>query len=179
MRTIKTLQDLFRRYRRPGDIVFALLFLALAIFLLTQLGEQTKMVKRTKWYAQPSLWPTVAVYGMVFFGALHYISSLLSPRIPGRWREVLFWLKSLEFVAYFLIYVFTVPLLGYLPSSVLFALFLCARIGFRSPQMFLAAAVFGVSLAVIFRAFLQVKIPSGQIYELLPDTIRTFALTYL
>ena len=179
MQTIKTLQDLFRRYRRPGDIVFALLFLAFALFLLTQLGEQTKIVKRTKWYAQPSLWPTVAVYGMVIFGALHYISSILSPRIPGRWREVLFWLRSLEYVVYFLIYVFVVPVLGYLPTSVLFALFLCARLGFRAPPIFLAAAAFGASLAIVFRAFLQVKIPAGQIYELLPDTIRAFALTYL
>lgn len=179
MRTIRTLQDLFRRYRRPGDIVFALLFLVFAVFLLTQLGEQTKVVKRTKWFAQPGLWPTIAVWGMVIFGALHYLGSLMSPRIPGRWREVLFWLRSLEYVGYFLIYVFAVPLLGYLPSSLLFALFLCARVGFRSPQAFAAAAAFGISLPVIFRAFLQVKIPAGQIYELLPDTLRAFALTYL
>ena len=30
----KTLQDLFKRYRRPGDLVFALAFMAFSLFLL-------------------------------------------------------------------------------------------------------------------------------------------------
>ncbi len=175
----KTLQDLFKRYRRPGDIVFALLFLAFAIFLFTQLGDQIKVTKRTKWFAQPGLWPTIAVYGMLFFGAMHCVSSILSPRIPGRWREVTFWLRSLEFVAYFLIYVLTVPWLGYLPSTVLFAVFLTIRCGSRSRTSIVMAVLFAVFVALMFRGFLQVKIPAGELYEFLPDSIRTFALTYL
>ncbi|WP_371170871.1 tripartite tricarboxylate transporter TctB family protein [Aliiroseovarius sp. 2305UL8-7] len=175
----KTLQDLFKRYRRPGDIVFAVLFLAFALFLLSQLGEQTKVVKRTKWFGQPNLWPTISIWAMVIFGGLHWLSSALSPRIPGRWKEVAFWLRSFEYVLYFLIYVTLVPVLGYLPATVLFAVFLVLRTGFRSPQMITYAVLFGVCVSIIFRAFLQVKIPAGAIYEYLPDTIRAFALTYL
>lgn len=108
----KTLQDMFRRYRRPGDIVFSALFLAFLVFMLTQLGEQTKVIKRTKWFAQPNLWPTVSIWGMVIFGFLHWASSALSARIPGRWKEVEFWLRAFEYVLYFLIYVWLVPILG-------------------------------------------------------------------
>ena len=175
----KTLQDLFKRYRRPGDIVFALVFLVFSLFLITQLGEQTKIVKRTKWFAQPSLWPTISLYAMFVFALLHWISSAVSPRIPGRWKEVGFWLRSLEYVAYFLAYVWIVPLLGYLPSTVLFAIFLALRSGFRDFRSIALAALFGLTVTIIFRAFLQVKIPAGALYEYLPDAIRVLALTYL
>ena len=42
MAHIKTLQELFQRYRRPGDLVFAAAFLIFAAFLLANLGEQTQ-----------------------------------------------------------------------------------------------------------------------------------------
>lgn len=175
----KTLQDLFKRYRRPGDIVFATLFLVFAVFLYSQIGEQTQVSKRAKWFAQPALWPTISVTGMVIFAALHFLSSFLSPRIPGRWREVAFWLMSLEYVLYFLIYVIAVPWLGYLPSTVLFAIFLCFRTGFRTAPAIGMSVLFGILVAVIFRGFLQVKIPAGELYQHLPEAVRVFALSYL
>lgn len=175
----KTLQDMFKRYRRPGDVVFAVLFLAFAVFLLSQLGDQTKVVKRTKWFAQPGLWPTIAIWCMVVFGFLHWLSSALSDRISGRWTEVGFWVRSFEYVAYFLIYVLVVPLLGYLPSTMLFAVFLTLRVGFRGANAIGIAALFGFVVTIVFRGFLQVKIPAGAVYEYLPDSVRAFALTYL
>ena len=89
------------------------------------------------------------------------------------------WLKSLEYVMYFLIYVATVPWLGYLPSTVLFALFLALRTGFRSTRALGVSVIFGIAVAVIFRGGLQVKIPAGEVYQHLPDSIRLFALSYL
>ena len=179
MTRIKFYQELFQRYRRPGDLVFAILFLLFALFLLSQLGEETKWVKRTKWFGQPSLWPAVAIWGMVVFGAFHLLGSLVSPRIQGRLAEVTFWLRSLEYVLWFLAYVVLVPAFGYLPSTLVFALFLTLRAGFRRPLHLMLAALFAVSVALIFRGFLQVKIPAGEIYQHLPDALRTFALTYL
>ncbi|NOD85303.1 tripartite tricarboxylate transporter TctB family protein [Ruegeria sp. HKCCD6119] len=175
----KTLQDMFRRYRRPGDIVFAFLFFGFSLFLLSQIGAETQAVKRTKWFAQPALWPKIAIWGMVLFSGLHLLGSFLSPRIPGRLREVTFWLMSLEYVAYFLIYVVAVPWLGYLTSTMLFAALLTIRLGFRLPGAFCVALGFGAVVAVVFRALLQVNIPAGRIYEYLPDGLRAFALTYL
>ena len=175
----KTLQDMFRRYRRPGDVVFAVSLFAFALFLLSQIGTETTAVKRTKWFAQPSLWPTIAIWGMVIFSGLHLLSSVISTRIPGRWKEVSFWLMSLEYVAYFLIYVVAVPWLGYLPSTMLFAVFLAVRTGFHAPGTLGIALGFGAVVAVLFRALLQVNIPAGRVYEFLPDGLRVFALTYL
>ncbi|MEX0346980.1 MAG: tripartite tricarboxylate transporter TctB family protein [Rhizobiaceae bacterium] len=178
MTRIKTLQDLFKRYRRPGDLVFALLFLAFAVFLLANLDGQTQWVKRTKTVAQPAFWPTVAVYFMAGFAILHLIGSLVSPRIEGRWIEVKFWLRSFEFAIWFMIYVALVPRIGYLPASVLFPAALAFRLGYRLPRQILTAAAAGVTIVVLFKSLLQVKVPGGAIYEYLPDTLRAFMLTY-
>lgn len=175
----RTLQDMFKRYRRPGDVVFAALFLAISLFLISQIGEQTQVTKRTKWFAQPALWPTISLYAMGGFAALHYLSSVLSPRIAGRWSEVALWLRGLEYVAYFLIYVLAVPYLGYLPSTVIFAILLTLRAGFRGPRPILCAVGFGIAVTVIFRGFLSVRIPAGAVYDFLPDGLRSIALIYL
>lgn len=179
MAKLRLFQDLFQRYRRPGDLVFAVVFMVFAVFLLSQLGEQTTWAKRAPWHGQPALWPGIAVIGMTVFGALHLLGSVVSPRIDGRWTEVVFWLRSFEYVLYFLIYVALVPLCGYLPTTVAFTLFLALRAGFRGWRTLLLAAAFGAVTALVFRGFLQVKIPAGALYDHLPASIRSFALMYL
>ncbi len=178
MTHIKTLQDLFKRYRRPGDLVFAVLFLLFALFLLINLDGQTTWVNRTKLAAQPAFWPTVSVWLMTIFAALHLFGSVVSPRIEGRWTEVIFWLRSLEYVGWFLIYVLLAPIGGYLLSTVAFATLLAFRLGYRTPKTLAAAAASGFVIVLVFKTFLQVKVPGGQIYESLPDGLRAFMLTY-
>jgi hypothetical protein len=167
---------LFKRDRRCGDLVFAVLFLFLAIFLLTQLGEETKWVKRTKLFAQPAFWPTVSLIGMAFFAFLHFLGSVCSKRIPGRMVEVFVWIRSIEYALWFLIYVWTVPIIGYLLSTLLFIGLLNFRLGYRDPKVILSALATGFAVVVVFKSFLQVKIPGGQIYEYLPNALRNFML---
>lgn len=176
----KILQDLFKRYRRPGDLITAVLSLLFALFLAINLPFQTTWVEKTKLFAQPTFWPTVSITFMVLFSGLHVIGALVSERIPGRFNEVLQWLKALEFPLWFLAYVMLVPKLGYLPSTVLFVSTLTLRLGYRGWRWMLTAMLLSVVIVVLFRGFLQVKIPAGAIYELLPQgAIRTLFLTYL
>ena len=174
----KTLQDLFKRYRRPGDLVFAVVFLVFSLFLLATINGQVTWASGTRLMAQPAFAPWVAVICMVVFSTLHLISSLASPKLAGRWSEVGFWCRALEYVVWFLAYVMMVPRLGYLPSSIIFAIILTLRLGYRSPKMLLSAAVFGLSVVLIFKTFLQVKVPGGAVYEYLPTAARSFMLTY-
>ena len=78
-----------------------------------------------------------------------------------------------------MVYVFLVPMAGYLPSTIIFAVLLCYRVGYRSFRSLLAAALVATTVVVVFKSFLQVKVPGGQVYEMLPDSIRSFMLTYL
>lgn len=174
----RTLQDLFKRYRRPGDLVFSVAFLVFSLFLAISLPGQTTWASNTKLLAQPAFWPYAAVTTMLVFAVLHLISSLLSPPLSGRWTEVGFWLRSFEFVGWFMIYVIAVPQLGYLPSTVIFAVILTLRLGYRGTVYILSAAAFGAAVVLIFKSFLQVKVPGGALYEYLPAALRSFMLTY-
>jgi hypothetical protein len=178
MSRVKTLQSLFKRYRRPGDIVFAWLVLIVALLLLSQILDQTAYRPGKKLFAQPRFWPAVSLGGMAFFAALHLLGSALSDRIEGRWAEVWLWITSLEYAGWFVLYAVCVPYIGYLPATVLFALALCMRAGYRSRMALSSAVLSAVVIVLLFKTFLQVKLPSGRIYEFLPDGIRQIMLTY-
>ncbi len=174
----RTLQDLFKRYRRPGDLVFSVFFLLFCVFMLSNLEDQTTWVKGGKLMAQPAFWPYLSVISMAVFATLHLISGLVSPVIAGRWTEVAFWLRSIEYAVWFLAYVLIVPILGYLPGTILFTIILCLRLGYRQRRTLINAALFAIVVVVLFKSMLQVKVPGGQIYEYLPTTLRSFMLTY-
>ncbi|MEZ5791793.1 MAG: tripartite tricarboxylate transporter TctB family protein [Nitratireductor sp.] len=174
---LKTLKQLFQRYRRPGNLFFATLFLAGSLFLVSQLSVQTQWRAGTKMSAQPALWPIISLVGMTIFAAFNWISSVSSPRIPGRWEEVAYWVRSIEYVLWFMAYVAMVPLLGYLPSSIIFAVTLAVRCGYRDARMLLAAALVAVVIVLLFKTFLQVRIPAGMVYDYLPAVLRKFMLT--
>ncbi|MFZ7092939.1 tripartite tricarboxylate transporter TctB family protein [Primorskyibacter sp. 2E233] len=174
----KTLQDLFKRYRRPGDMVFAALFLALSLFLLWHLPTQAPWAKGDGIFKNPAFWPSVAIAAMVVFSAFHLLGAAVSERIPGRLAEVLYWLRAFEYVGWFMIYVQAVPWLGYLPSTIAFCALLSFRLGYRSRRVLGAAALFGIAVVLLFKTFLQVKVPAGEVYQLLPAAARNFMMIY-
>lgn len=178
MSRIQNLQQLFKRYRRPGDFVFATVFLLVAVFLLSQLGEQTVWKKRTNLVSQPAFWPIVSLSAMTLFAALNWVSAISSTKLPGRAKELFFWVKSLEYAAWFMVYVISVPVLGYLLATLAFAVLLTLRSGYRRPKVFGFAALAALCIVLLFKTFLQVKVPGGAIYEHLPDGPRAFMLTY-
>lgn len=174
----RTLQDLFKRYRRPGDLIYSGICLAFSLFLLVNLSSQTTWAANTKLLAQPAFWPYAAVIAMVVFSTLHLISALMSEKLEGRWTEILFWLRSVEYAGWFMIYVIIVPQLGYLPTTILFAVALAYRLGYRSFKYLSSAAAFGAVVVIVFKSLLQVKVPGGAVYEYLPTALRSFFLTY-
>jgi len=52
------------------------------------------------------------------------------------------------------------------------------RSGYRGKTALISAVAAAIVIVIVFKAFLQVKIPSGEIYEILPDGIRQIMLTY-
>lgn len=179
MSRAKTLQTLFKRYRRPGDIVFAWVLLIFSLLMLSQLWGQTTWRNGNPLFAQPRFWPGVSLAGMAVFSAFHLLGSALSERIEGRWSEVGLWLSSLEYAGWFIAYALVVPYTGYLPTTVVFAVALALRAGYRSGPALLSAASAAIAIVVLFKSLLQVRLPAGEIYQYLPDGIRQFFLIYL
>ncbi len=164
---------------RPGAFIFAAIFLVAAALLLSQLGDQTKFSSKTwltkKMFAQPAFWPGVAVVGMTVFGALHLFNAWRK-RMAGEVAETAYWLRPLEYLAWFMAYVFVVPLVGYLLATTVFMVVLAFRAGYRGWRMLGAAFLTGLSIVLIFKTALSVKIPGGALYEHLPDTLRNFMI---
>lgn len=178
MSRAKTLQSLFKRYRRPGDLVFAWVLLIMSLLLLSQLWSQTTWRNGNALFAQPRFWPGVSLAGMALFAALHLLGSALSERIEGRWAEVWTWITSLEYAGWFIAYALIVPVTGYLPTTLVFAVGLALRVGYRSRLALLLAAFAAVVIVVLFKTILQVSLPAGAVYQYLPDGIRQVFLTY-
>lgn len=176
----KTFQDLFKRYRRPGDFIISLVSFLFGLALLAALPSQTTWVDGQPLFGQPAFWPTVAVWAMVVFSGLHLLGAMLSERIRGRTEEVTYWLRSIEFAIWFIAYVLIVPRLGYLPSTLVFTNLLVFRLGYRQARWFAFATLFSIAVVVIFKGLLHVKIPSGEIYSLLPSgKFRLFVMIWL
>ena len=178
MANTKTLKSLFKRYRRPGDIVFAWFCVVISVFLLSQIFDQTTYKGGAKLFAQPRFWPAVSLVLMTAFAAFHLLGSALSERIEGRWREVWLWISSLEYAGWFMVYAFAVPTTGYLLTTIVFAILLAIRAGYRTPKMLIAAGGSALLTVLLFKTFLKVNLPSGLIYEQLPDGLRQFMLTH-
>ncbi|MDQ2095871.1 tripartite tricarboxylate transporter TctB family protein [Rhodalgimonas zhirmunskyi] len=169
------------RFKGPirGQILFAIVFLAASVWLLSQLGAETKWVKRTKFFAQPRFWPAVAVSGMVLFGGLHLWKLPRKRMVKPDFVEWKIWFFGIEWVLWFLAYVWIVPLLGYLPTTVIFVPLMAWRIGYRDRRWMAISVGFAVAVVLLFKTFLHVKIPGGAVYEYLPSGLRSFFLLYL
>ncbi|MEX0287174.1 MAG: tripartite tricarboxylate transporter TctB family protein [Paracoccaceae bacterium] len=160
---------------KPGEVIFALLFLGFSALLLSQLGEQTKFSSKGQLFAQPRFWPAVGVIGMTGFGALHLL-SILRQRVPGGAIEAVYWIRAFEYLVWFMVYVWAVPIVGYLPTTIVFTVLLALRLGYRDRFMLLSAAGTGFAVVFLFKTVLSVKIPGGAVYEYLPATLRNFMI---
>ena len=162
---------------KSGEILFIAVFFIFSAFLLSQLGEQAKFNPKGKFFAQPAVWPGVGVFGMTLFGGLHLLTRY-KHRIAGTFGEVITWLRALEFVGWFMVYVYAVPVIGYLPCTIVFTVTLALRMGYRKTSTLLWAAFAGLIIVIVFKTLLQVKIPGAAAYEFLPDALRNFMIVY-
>jgi hypothetical protein len=165
-----------------AEIIFGLAAFSFAVFLGSQIGSQAQWAAGKSWLQQPSLFAIVSIVGMVIFGALELFFAW---RRNARGRgdsiagEVGYWLKAIEYILWFMAYVLSVPIIGYLPATLLFCVVLTYRLGYRSGRVLLAAAGTGLATVVIFKSLLSAKIPGGAIYDYLPAAVRNFMILYL
>ena len=164
---------------RRGQLLFAAGFIVFALFLAARYPRQTTCVENAIWAAQPGFWPAVAVGGMVLFTALHMLRLNRHRLRRPDWVEARRWIWALEFCGWFLLYVFLVPLIGYLFASAAFLPALTWRMGYRSRLMIWLSAGFAVSVVVLFKAFLDVRIPGGALYDYFPAAFRSFFILNL
>lgn len=168
--------------RRAGQLLFAAGFVIASLVLLAFLPDQTAWKAKTRLFAQPRFWPGVGVAGMAFFGLLHLRSQARALKrrklVRADWLEARRWAEVLEYAGWFLVYVWLVPRVGYLPTTLIFAPLLTFRLGYRSPRMLWTSGILGFTVVILFKGLLEVKIPGGALYEYLPGALRSFFILH-
>ena len=167
----------FPEGRRPGEILFVTITMTVAVALLAALPWQTTWLPGKGLAAQPRFWPAVSLGGVVLFGLLNALTRLRVPRTPGRWQEAAVWLRSLEFIGWYMLYVLAIPLIGYLAATLAFCTGLALRTGYRGRSVWIAAG-FGLFVVLFFKTGMNVKIPSGAIYDHAPEGLRYLLMRY-
>ena len=163
------------KVQKEGAVLFAFVFLIASLILLSQLGAETKFSSRGQLFAQPRFWPGVGVLGMALFGAAH-LAMTLRRRWAKSGAEALIWLRAVEYFVWFMVYVFAVPIVGYLAATICFTALLALRQGYRGVAQIGAAVGIGIAVVLIFKTGLSVKIPGGAVYEYLPSGLRNFMI---
>lgn len=163
---------------RHGTLLFLLITVAFALFLLANIRSELRWLEEARFERQPGFWAAVGVIGMVVFGMAKLANVVVRNVFSwtAEWGEAAVWLRSLEFGAWYMAYVYLVPIIGYLPATLLVTLLLSLRMGFDNKRTLWSAAAFAVAVVLLFKTFLQVKIPGGTAYEYLPDAIRNFLI---
>ena len=161
--------------QRPGDLIFIALFALFSVFLLSQLAAETRFVPNGKLVEQPRFWPAIGVLLLVGFGLAQIA---LRWRVKAGWDpgEVAVWLRAFEYLVWFMAYVAVVPVLGYLATTMAFTTSLAFRQGYRGVRSLGAAALLGLTIVLVFKTGLSVKIPGGAVYEYLHGPLRNFMI---
>lgn len=167
----------FPQSRKPGEILFVTISMVIAVGLLAAIPWQTTWLPGKGLASQPRLWPTLSLGGVVLFGLLNALSRVRVTRTPGRWQEALVWLRSFEFIGWYMLYVLAIPVIGYLLSTIAFCVGLARRVGYRGRTVVIAG-LFGLGVVLLFKTVLNVKIPGGVLYEYAPEALRYTLLRY-
>ena len=150
------------------------------LVLVSQLGSQTRWLKRVDLVMQPGFFPALGllvmgvpalVLSVVSFRQVRAGIELKSPRIIVAGLH-----RCCEVAVWFLVYVYIIRWVGYLAATLLFMPALSLRVGFRGVRWMVTAVLIGLVVVLLFRTGLQVRLPDGYVYSYLPPEIRNFMI---
>ena len=185
--------DLFKFQRGRADLLFSVLILGVALLLALTFFDQSGWADRDlpqkrlgKVLKQPWIGPVIALLILVPAAlgnlGLSLRRALLDRRKhrPNKTRyEVVQWLRAIEFIVYFIIYTRSIEIVGYLIATVIFAMLMVVRLGYRSWRWVGIAAGVSFLSVVFFRTLLQIKTPVNiWLYNQLPDGLERFMKVY-
>ena len=186
-------ENLFEFKRVTGDLTLSIIFLIFVSFLLISFntesgwdGRELSQKRVGKILKQQWVGPLICMVILVPAAIYNLYQSTIQLNINKRLRmprrikyELFQWLKSLEFIVYFLIYTNIITIFGYLISTVIFAIFLTTRLGYRSLKWILRSTIAAFIIVIIFRSILQIKTPVNiWLYKYLPQNFEVFMKIY-
>ncbi len=186
-------ENLFEFKRITGDLTLSIIFLLFVVFLLIYFNSESgwsardlnqkrvgKILKQ-QWVGplmcMVILLPATILNTLEAFKAYKKSKRLLLPN--KIMYEMTQWIRSLEFILYFLVYTFSITVLGYLISTLIFAVFLTYRLGYRTKKWIFISLFSSFIVVLIFRTILQIKTPVNiWLYKFLPENLEVFMKIY-
>ncbi len=162
--------------------LYAFISFGVSIFLLLSIPFQTTYFEGVEWFNQPRTWPSFAIFGMLVFGLLQllYLRKYHDePNFVPFEQELRMFGRGLEMAVWFAVYIFAVGYFGYMPSTIVFSLFMTWRMGYRRSVYYIAAVLTAIMVVVIFKDLLRVNIPGGYLYNYFPESMQGFLKTYM
>jgi hypothetical protein len=172
---------------RLESLALALIFAAASVVLLALIGVATKHGQASGgWWTRPAFFPGVAL-------ALLVLTNIITVwrDVAGLWAhpptaaergearaQILGWLRPLEFLAYYALYIYAIRHLGYFPATLVFVLFMLWRVGLTTPGWMLAGVGLSLFMIGVFRAGLGVWMPAPEFYDIFPGGIRLTLLRW-
>lgn len=166
---------------RLESLLLALIFTAISVALLALIGVATRSGQATGgWWTRPAFAPGLALALLAAANLITLLRDVVDLRAnPPTAAEkaeakekILGWLRPLEFLAYYAVYVYAIQHVGYFPATLVFVLGLLWRVDLRQPRWLLAGLGLSVFMIGVFRAGLGVWMPAPEFYDLFPDGIR-------
>ena len=186
-------ENLFEFKRITGDLTLSIIFLFFVGFLLVHFNsesgwngrdlDQKRVGKILKQQWVGPLMCMAILIPATFFNILEAFKAYKKSKrllIPNKTLyEMIQWIRSLEFILYFLVYTFSISILGYLISTLVFAVFLTYRLGYRTKKWVLISLFSSFIVVLIFRTILQIKTPINiWLYQYFPENIEVFMKIY-
>ena len=186
-------ENLFEFKRITGDLTLSIIFLFFVGFLLVHFNsesgwngrdlDQKRVGKILKQQWVGPLMCMAILIPATFFNILEAFKAYKKSKrllIPNKtFYEMIQWIRSLEFILYFLVYTFSISILGYLISTLIFAVFLTYRLGYRTKNWVLISLFSSFIVVLIFRTILQIKTPINiWLYQYFPENIEVFMKIY-
>ncbi|MGQ0563830.1 MAG: tripartite tricarboxylate transporter TctB family protein [Gemmobacter sp.] len=175
------MQDDGHDANRLESLALTLIFTGLSLALLSALFLATRHGPATGgWWTRPWLAPGVALTVLVganlltlgrAWSDLRAAPTSAAERADA-WEKIIGWLRPLEHLAYFSAYLFAIQHLGYVPSTLLFVMFLLWRTGMTDRHWILAGTGFVIGMMLVFRVGLGVWMPAPAFYDVFPDALR-------
>ena len=162
------------------NLFCAAFIVVVTLVLVSQLGSQTRWLKRVDLVMQPGFFPALGllvmgmpalVLSVVSFRQVRSGIEVKSPRIIVAGLH-----RCCEFAVWFLVYVYIIRWVGYLVATLLFMPALSLRVGFRGVRWMVTAILIGLVIVLLFRTGLQVRLPDGYVYGYLPPEMRNFMI---
>jgi nitrate reductase gamma subunit len=167
---------------RIEGFALALIFAVLSVGLLASIGIATRWGPESGgWWTRPALMPGVALAVLVLANIITLARDVAdirrNPPSAAEWAEgrglVLGWLRPVEFLAYYGIYIYAIQHIGYFPATLAFIMFLMVRVGLTAPRWIIAGIGTSLFMIGVFRMGLGVWMPAPELYDLFPDTVRS------